>query len=112
MTRFALAGLLVCEAVLTEACFHLPHVSQRQRLRAVLDELHVTSPATNDPEFRADVFPWLINDGEHPPDWADGCLAVLCGRDTRLRVWTNDREFRTTWRLPNDKAIPMAVKGS
>jgi predicted nucleic acid-binding protein len=110
VTRFAPAGLLVCEAVLTEACFHLPHVSQRQRLRAVLDELQVTSPSTNDPDFRADVFAWLIKYGEHTPDWADGCLAVLCGQDTQLKVWTYDREFRTTWRLPNGKAIPMAVK--
>ena len=31
----------VCDAVLTEACFHLPHRSQRQRLRALLDNLGV-----------------------------------------------------------------------
>jgi predicted nucleic acid-binding protein len=112
VARFARVGLVVCEAVLTEACFHLSHVSQRQRLRAILDELQVTSLGTSDLEFRSNVFAWLLKYGEHTPDWADGCLAVLCGRDTRLRVWTYDREFRTTWRLPNGKAIPMAVKAS
>ncbi|MBM3817527.1 MAG: VapC toxin family PIN domain ribonuclease, partial [Acidimicrobiia bacterium] len=31
----------VCDGVLTEACFHLPHRSQRQRLRALLHDLRV-----------------------------------------------------------------------
>ncbi|MGH9253776.1 MAG: hypothetical protein ACRD3C_04320, partial [Vicinamibacterales bacterium] len=37
-------------------------------------------------------------------------IAVLCGRDARLKVWTYDREFRTTWRKPDGRAIPMAVR--
>lgn len=111
LTRLAPAGLRVCEAVLAEACFHLPHRAQRERLRAVLHDLWIESLPTNDPEFRGDVFGWLIKYGEHEPDWADGCLVVLCGRDTRLKVWTYDREFRTTWRRPDGKAIPMAVRG-
>jgi hypothetical protein len=35
------AGLWVCEPVLTEACFHLPHRMQRERLRAALDEFYI-----------------------------------------------------------------------
>ena len=31
----------VCDAVLTQACFHLPHRNQRQRLRALLRDLNV-----------------------------------------------------------------------
>jgi hypothetical protein len=41
---------------------------------------------------------------------ADGCIAVLSGRDRRLKVWTYDREFRTTWRRPDGTVIPMAVR--
>lgn len=109
LARLAPAGLRVCEAVLAEACFHLSQL-QRERLRAVLYELRIESLPTHDPEFHADVFAWLIKYGDHEPDWADGCLAVLCGRDARLKVWTYDLEFQTTWRRPDGKAIPMAVR--
>ena len=99
-----------CEAVVTEACFHLPHSSQRQRLRALLRELDVEPvPPRLDPGFWSDAFDWLIRYAEHEPDWADACLAVLSGRDRHVRVWTYDREFRTFWRRPNGTAIPLAT---
>lgn len=110
LVRLAPGGLCVCEAALMEACFHLPYRSQRERLRAVLDELSVDSLPTHDSDFRADVLTWLLKYADHEPDWADGCIAVLCGREERLRVWTYDREFRTTWRKLDGRAIPMAVK--
>jgi len=103
--------LAVCDAVLTEACFHLPHRSQRQRLRALLDELGVRPvPIANEPGFWLEVFEWLTKYADHQPDWADGCLAVLSGRDRDAKVWTYDREFRTTWRRPNRTVIPLAVR--
>jgi predicted nucleic acid-binding protein len=111
LPRLAPTGLRVCEAVLVEACFHLPHRIQRERLRAVLYQLRIESLPTDGQDFRDDVFAWLIKYADHEPDWADGCLAVLCGRDARLKVWTYDREFRTTWRRPDGRAIPMAIKG-
>ena len=55
------------------------------------------------------MFEWLLKYGDHDPDWADGCLAVLSERDSSVKVWTYDREFRTTWRRPNGSAIPLAV---
>jgi predicted nucleic acid-binding protein len=110
LQKLASAELGVCEAVLMEACFHLPHRTQRQRLRAVLDELHVASvSAGHDVDFWLEVLDWLMKYGDHEPAWADGCIAVLCGRDTDLSVWTYDREFRTTWRRPNGTPIPVAV---
>ena len=108
----SLAGepLAACDAVLTEACFHLPHRSQRQRLRALLLELDVEPvPAILDSGFWSDTLEWLVKHGEHEPDWADACLAVLSGHDRQIRIWTYDREFRTTWRRPNGTAIPLAV---
>jgi predicted nucleic acid-binding protein len=100
----------VCDAVLTEACFHLPHRSQRQRLRALLQELHVQPlPAGQTSEFWWAVLEWLAKYADHEPVWADACLAVLSARDTDLTVWTYDREFRTTWRRPDGTAIPLAV---
>ncbi len=105
------SGFAVCDAVLTGACFHLPYQSQRQRLRALLDDLGVQPvPAANDSAFWLEVFEWLTKYADHQPDWADGCLAVLSGRHRDARAWTYDREFRTTWRRPNGTVIPLAVK--
>lgn len=103
--------LAVCDAVLTEACFHLPHASQRLRLRGLLHELRVQPlPAAYEQGFWREVFAWLAKYAEHEPDWADACLAVLSGHDKTLKIWTYDREFRTTWRRPNGTAIPLAVR--
>src|SRR5262249_441854 len=99
----------VCEPVLTEACFHLPHISQRSRLRALLDELLATSIDSSGHHFRDDGVDWLTKYGDHDPDWADACLAVQCGRDRDAKVWTYDREFKTTWRRPDGSRIPLAV---
>lgn len=101
----------ICDAVLTETCFHLPHPSQRLRLRGLLHELRMhPMPAAYERIFWNDVFKWLTKYAEHEPDWADACLAVLSGGDATLKVWTYDREFQTTWRRPNGRLIPLAVK--
>ena len=105
--------LAICDAVMTEACFHLPHRSQRQRLRAVLDDLNVQPlPVGYDGAFWREALDWLARYADHEPDWADACLAVLSGRNRALKVWTYDREFRTTWRRPNGTAIPLAVRSA
>ena len=99
-----------CDAVLTEACFHLPHASQRQRLKALLRELDIEPlPKSFDDSFWSSTLDWLAKYADHQPDWADACLAVLCGRDRQIRVWTYDREFRTLWRRPDGTAIPLAT---
>jgi len=99
-----------CDAIVTEACFHLPHRNQRQRLRALLRELDIEPlPSRLDAGFWSDTFDWLTHYAEHEPDWADACLAVLSGRDRYVRVWTYDHEFRTIWRRPNGTVIPLAT---
>lgn len=109
LESFASDVFVTCDAVLTESCFHLPHRSQRLRLHALLKELDVDPlPGVTDAGFWSDAFTWLEKYSDHEPDWADACLAVLSGRDRRLRIWTYDREFRTTWRRPNGTAIPLA----
>lgn len=101
----------VVAPVLTEACFHLSHRRQRQRLSSLLDELNVQAcQDTDDRSFWFEVLEWLVKYAEHEPDWADGCLAVLSGRDKGLKVWTYDREFRVTWRRPDGSGIPLAVR--
>jgi predicted nucleic acid-binding protein len=111
LESLAAEDFAVCDAVLTEACFHLPYLHQRQRLRALLQQLDVHAlPMTYERAFWLDVFEWLTKYADHEPDWADGCLAVLCGRDRHLKLWTYDREFRTTWRRPNGTTLPLAIK--
>ena len=111
LAALAPARLSLCEAVLMEACFHLPRRAQRQRLRAMIAQFNVASlPGTDDRAFWLEVLDWLAKYADHEPDWADGCIAVLCGRDKALKVWTYDSEFRTTWRRPDGTAIPMAVR--
>ena len=101
----------VCDAVLTEACFHLPHRNQRQRLGALLRELSAQPiPMMYELDFLLEVLDWLTKYADHEPDWGDACLAILSGRHKNLKVWTYDREFRTTWRRPNGTTIPLAVR--
>jgi predicted nucleic acid-binding protein len=111
LQSFEAPAFSTCESVLAEACFHLPHPSQRLRMNALLDELVVTLvPSAIERTHRAQIFEWLLKYGEHEPDWADGCLAVVCGRDRGARVWTYDHEFSTIWRTPDGSKIPLAVK--
>jgi predicted nucleic acid-binding protein len=110
LRKLAGRSLVTCEAVLVEACFHLLHPIQRARLRAVIDELEITVASTHAPTFHDQVFDWLAKYADHDPDWADACLAVLSGQDRELRVWTYDREFRTTWRRLDRTAIPLAIR--
>jgi uncharacterized protein len=100
-----------CDAVVAEACVHLPQRAQRERLRAVLERFDIASlPADQDDgQFRQQVFAWLLKYADHEPDWADACVSVLCGRDRTLDVWTYDAEFRTVWRRPDGSRIPIAV---
>ena len=105
-SRFA-----ICEPVLSEVCFHLSAASQRSRLQRILERLDVLPVSVDDPQsLWKEVFDWLHRYGDHEPDWADGYLAALCGRDRRFKVWTYDIEFRTIWRRPNGSPIPMAVR--
>jgi predicted nucleic acid-binding protein len=106
VNRFA-----VCDAVLTETCFHLPHPHQRQRLRLLLRDLGIRAiPLESERDVWFEILDWLARYAEHEPDWADGCLAVLSGHDAEVKVWTYDREFRTTWRRPDGGAIPLATR--
>jgi len=111
LTRLGALQLRTCDAVIAEACFHLPHRSQRQRLRAVLAEFDV-GPAVSEGshDLWMDVLEWMLRHADHEPDWADGCLAVMSGRDRKTRVWTYDREFQTVWRRPDGTAIPLAPR--
>ena len=107
----AKSPLATCEPVIAEVCFHLAAPSQRMRLQQTLERLNIAPVAVeNVQSFWKEVFDWLNKYSEHEPEWADGCLAVLCGRDRKFKVWTYDIEFRTTWRRPDGSPIPLAVR--
>jgi predicted nucleic acid-binding protein len=102
----------IIEPVLAEALFLLRPTHLRLRLRRLLlEELNVTLLSL--PHERApleSLFEWLSRYAEHTPGWADAGIAVLCGLEKGLKVWTYDREFTTIWRKPDGSVIPMAVK--
>jgi predicted nucleic acid-binding protein len=105
--------LLLATPVVAEVCFLLPDLHHRRRVRDLVHELRML-PLTFPDEGRmwTEVFMWLERYAEHEPDWADGYLAVACGREKRFRVWTYDRDFRTLWRRPDGTRIPLAAKAS
>ena len=85
--RLAKRPLVLCDPVLTEACFHLPHRTQRERLHRFLIEFAVQSHRCADvAAFRLEVFAWLLRYEEHEPDWADGYLAVASSHERSARV--------------------------
>ena len=111
LDRVSKRGIVLCEPVLTEACFLLSHAVQRARLARLVGETGMAPLALEDEaDLRLEVFRWLARYAEHEPDWADGYLAVVSEREKDARVWTYDREFRTTWRQPGGARIPLAVR--
>jgi hypothetical protein len=111
LAKFGRQPFATCEAVITEACFHLASAAARARLHALLTELDVTVLGVGTAAAERDLaFDWLGRYAEHQPDWADACLVVLSDRDASTRIWTYDREFRTTWRRPNGARMRLAVE--
>jgi predicted nucleic acid-binding protein len=111
LKRLRARDLLLVSPVVTEVCFALPEAYQRHRVRDLIRELRIRPLViAGEAQLWNEVFEWLTRYAEHEPDWADGYLAVVCGRDKRLRVWSYDREFRSVWRRPDGTRIPLAVK--
>jgi predicted nucleic acid-binding protein len=111
LERLASEPLVLCSPIVTEACLLLPHAAQRQRLRRFLSEFSVESyRGENESRLWAEICDWMTQYQEHQPDWADGYLAVVSALERGARIWTYDREFRTTWRRPDGTRIPLAVR--
>jgi predicted nucleic acid-binding protein len=111
LDRVAKRSIILCEPVLTEACFLLSHRVQRARLQRLIAELGIGPLDIEDAaDLRLEVFGWLGRYADHQPDWADGYLAVVSEHLKEARVWTYDREFRTTWRRPGGTRIPLATR--
>jgi predicted nucleic acid-binding protein len=110
LKRLRRQELFLPSPVLAEVCFALPHPYQRARLRDLIQAFDIQPcPVVREEILWAEVFQWLIDYSEHEPDWTDGYLAVLCGREKEFKLWTYDSEFRAVWRRPDGSRIPMAV---
>jgi len=71
---------------LTEATFLLRRSAHRARLRDFLTEFSVLAYRTDDElHLWDDVFDWLARYEAHDPDWTDGYLAVVSGRERRFK---------------------------
>jgi predicted nucleic acid-binding protein len=109
LAKLADRSFAVTVPVLTEALFHLSSRAARKKLRALLEELDVSLQEISSSIFTA-ALDWLEAYAEHDPDLADAVLAVLTSEIPRSRVWTYDREFRTTWRKPDGAHMPLALR--
>lgn len=109
LARVKLEPVVVCEPILTEACFLLPHAVQRQRLFRLLCELPIRDFTGEPGSVWPAVFNWLEKYADHEPDWADASLVTLASQTKAAKVWTYDTEFWTTWRGPDGKRIPLLV---
>ncbi|OLC54555.1 MAG: hypothetical protein AUH77_08540 [Candidatus Rokubacteria bacterium 13_1_40CM_4_69_39] len=106
----AAKSLTGTDALVPRSRFLLPHRAQCGRLRRFLAEFSISAYQSEDEsQLWLEVFDWLIRYEEHDPDWADGYLAAVSGREGGSRVWTYDHEFRTTWRRPDGTRVPLAV---
>ena len=111
LQRLSRKPLVLCSPILTEACFLLRHAEQRARLRRVFAEFSIRAYQSDDEDrLWMEALVWMQDYQDQDPDWADAYLAVVSGRERRFRVWTYDREFRTTWRRPDGTVIPLAVR--
>jgi hypothetical protein len=96
---------------LSEALHLLTTAAHRARLYHYLSLLPITlAPKLDSDDLFLPMFEWLERYTEHTTDWADAHMAILCGNDRRLRVWTYDREFHTIWRRPDGSKIPVVGK--
>jgi uncharacterized protein len=107
LAKFTDPSFLTTVPVLTETFFHLRSKVARRKLRALLGELEVSVREIGDSTV-ARSMDWLEVYADHEPDFADAVLVVLSSEIEKSRVWTYDREFRTTWRKPDGSAIPLA----
>jgi hypothetical protein len=87
----------------------LTSAAPRERLRRAITTLRLHAYRSDDEDrLSSQIFDWMTRYRDHDPDWADAYLAVVAGTDPRFKLWTYDREFRTTWRRPDGTPIPLA----
>jgi predicted nucleic acid-binding protein len=99
----------VTSAVLAECVFLLPEAHLLERLAFLLRRLPFSPVELPAPWWQA-VFGWIARYADHEPDLADAQLVLLASTTSNARIWTYDREFRTTWRTPDGDAPPLAVR--
>jgi predicted nucleic acid-binding protein len=98
-------------AVLVEACHLMRRDDERGRLQDVLPTFGMRPvQVADDEQFRSDVFAWMRRYVDRTPDYADASLCILAHRGSAAGVWTYDSEFRTVWRLPSGKPVPVAIR--
>jgi predicted nucleic acid-binding protein len=111
LQRLRRQPLVTCVPVLAEAVFHLSAAYARRNLREFIERFDVNVIGPREAGIFVDgVFNWLEKYADHTPDFADGWIALLCGEDERLKLWTFDREFETHWKRPDGSSIPLATK--
>jgi predicted nucleic acid-binding protein len=109
LDRLTRRQIVLCQPVLTEACFLLQSRVMRARLASILEALSIRPLALADEAgLWRRVLAWLDRHAEHEPDLADGFLVVASAVHRRSRVWTYDSEFRTTWRREDGSRVPLA----
>ena len=108
LDRLARRPLVLCQPVLTEACFLLQSRVMRTRLASILEALSIRPlELDGEDDVWRRVLAWMDRYAEHEPDFADAFLVVASTVHRRSRVWTYDSEFRTTWRREDGSPVPL-----
>ncbi len=111
LRRLRNQSLLLTSFVLAEVGHFLRQGAQRERVRALIEELPIQAyPLTDEATLWQEAFDWARKYADHAPDIADALLVVLCSRERRLRIWTYDEEFSTIWRRADGSRIPLAIR--
>jgi len=104
--RQCTSPLLVCEAVLTEACFLLAgFLSAREAIRKLLQRgVLVLAPTGH--EAQQEIFLLMTKYAKVPMSYTDACLVWLAQRHAGSKVFTLDSDFHI-YRLGRAKPIPL-----
>lgn len=111
LKRFATKELVTIPSVLCEAVFLLPAPALCQGLRTWIQHADIQIlPTIEEQGLYAEVFDWLQKYSDHLPDWTDANICVLSGLLRKIKIWTYDKEFRTTWCRPDGSGVPLALR--
>jgi predicted nucleic acid-binding protein len=110
LVRLGRRQLVLTWPVLAEAVHLLATGQRRRALRKLINDYEIAMLAESDGPGPQALFEWLDRYDEHEPDLADAYLVVATALNRKLRVWSYDGEFHSTWRRPDGSPVPLVAR--